>query len=68
MAEFTVRVPFRGEYVWRGEAGGPWSAIQEVGDDNTLCAHCAERFFITEDDFEWDSVEVQDESSKRERS
>lgn len=68
MAEFTVRVPFGGEYVWRGEADDPWSAIQEVGDDNTLCAHCAERFFITEDDFEWDSVEVQDESSKRERS
>ena len=68
MAEFIVRVPFRGEYVWRGEADGPWSAILESGDDNTLCAHCAERFFITDDDFEWDSAEVQDESSKRERS
>lgn len=63
MAEFTVRVPFRGEYVWRVQADDPWSALEEVGDDNTLCAHCAERFFITEDDFERDSAEVQDESS-----
>ena len=68
MADFTVRVPFRGEYVWRGEADDPWPALQEAGDDNTLCAHCTERFFITDDDFEWDSAEVQDESSKRERS
>ena len=68
MAEFTVRVPFSGEYVRRVQGDDPWSALEEVGDDNTLCAHCAERFFITDDDFEWDSAEVQDESSKRERS
>lgn len=68
MAELTVRVPFRGEYVWRGEEDDLWSTILESGDDTTLCTHCAERFFITDDDFAWDRVEVQDESSKRERS
>ena len=68
MADFTVRVPFRGEYVWRGKADDSWSATEEADANTTLCAHCEERFFITEDDFEWDSAEVQDESSKRERS